>query len=66
MKIVCPICGNSGVWLLNDWVDATLGDDGVTLEGAGIACECRACHASFEVSATGFTVKVEDHGKCVS
>ena len=66
MKIVCPECGSAALWLLDDWVDSTLADDGVILEGAGILCECRACHASFEVSATGFTVKVEDHGKGVS
>ena len=59
MKVVCPNCGHSGVWLLDDWVDSTLADEGVSLDGAGILCECRACHASFEVRATGFSLQGE-------
>ena len=60
MKIVCPECGSAALWLLDDWVDSTLGDDGVTLEGAGILCECRTCHIVFEIRATEFKVVVEE------
>ena len=60
MKIVCPECGSAALWLLDDWVDSTLGDDGVTLDGAGILCECRTCHIEFEIRATEFKVVVEE------
>ena len=60
MKIVCPECGSAALWLLDDWVDSTLADDGVILEGAGIVCECRACHIVFEIRATEFKVVVEE------
>ena len=60
MKIVCPECGSAALWLLDDWVDSTLADDGVTLEGAGIVCGCRTCHIVFEIRATEFKVVVEE------
>ena len=60
MMIVCPNCGHSRVWLLNDWVDSTLADEGVSLDGAGILCECRTCRIVFEIRATEFKVVVEE------
>jgi len=60
MMIIYPNCGHSEVWLLDDWVDSTLADEGVSLDGAGILCECRTCHIVFEIRATEFKVVVEE------
>ncbi len=57
MKIVCPECGSAALWLLDDWVDAMITDEGIWLEGAGIACECRTCYSTFEVHAAGFSLQ---------
>lgn len=58
MKIVCPECGSAALWLLDDWVDVTLADAGVSINSAGVVCECRICRTIFEVRATGFEVKI--------
>jgi len=59
VRVVCPKCGSPHVWICNDWVDTTITDEGIWLEGAGIACECHMCYSTFEVRATGFSLQGE-------